>query len=838
MLFVVFVLVLIVGALSSLAVTTVRSSYPQTSGEISISGLDAPVRVVRNSYGVADIYASNADDLFEAQGYVQAQERFWEMDFRRHITAGRLSELFGPSQLQTDEVIRTMGWRRVAQQEVAELSPTSRGYLDAYSDGVNAYLRTHKASTISLEYNVLGLTGLNYQPEEWSAVDSVSWLKAMAWDLSANKDQEIERALLTPKYGAAEVAELFPDYAGSEYGAGGRDQPIVGQGTVKGGAFDPDPAGGSARPAPLTSPQLHDASGELEQTARDIDSIPALVGDGGADLGVGSNSWVVSGSRTTTGKAILSNDPHLATSIPSVFEQMGLHCTTITPQCPYDVSGYTFSGMPGVVIGHNEQISWGLTTSYADVEDLYLEQVRGNEVRVGDSWQPLTVRTEEIKIKGEAPHKITIRQSRHGPLLSDVDDQYARVGRQAGVSYAVALAWTALRPGRTMEAIFGLDKATNFQQFRNAAKLLAAPSQNLLYADRSGNIGYQLPGEIPIRGKGDGSMPVPGWDSSYDWKGMIKFDELPYSYNPPDGYLVAANQPIIKNYPYPLSDGESYGWRSQELVDRITHAGKISPATAESFFYDDKVPYADALLPGLLDVKITDPWVAQGQQVLRAWNGHSDANSAGAAFFYIVMRDLLQKTFDDQLPADLQPSSGDTWYAVLAELMKKPDDPWWDDTRTKGVKETRDDIITSAIYQARKDITALRSQDPSGWSWGSLHTITLKHQAFGDVSPISRLFNRGDYPAPGGPAVVDALSFDDRTSFAVTNGPTMRMLINWADVDDSRWINQSGNSGHAFDKNYDDQLPLWATNKTLPFRFTRAAVAKNAADTLTLRPSS
>ncbi|WP_195908915.1 penicillin acylase family protein [Microlunatus sp. Gsoil 973] len=833
-LFVIFVLVLIVGALSSLAVTTIRSSYPQTSGRISLPGLDAEVRVVRNAYGVADIYASDADDLFAAQGYVHAQDRFWEMDFRRHITAGRLSELFGPSQLPTDEVIRTLGWRRVAEQEVDRLSPTTRGYLDSYADGVNAYLRTHKASAISLEYNILGLTGLDYQPEQWTTVDSVSWLKAMAWDLSANKDQEIERALLTPTYGADQVAELFPEHDVDQA------RPIVAQGSVKGGTFRPDAAAGSARPAPVTGSRSVNASRALRQTADRIAAIPQLVGDGGADLGVGSNSWAVSGSRTTTGKALLSNDPHLATSIPSVFEQMGLHCTRVGPSCPFDVSGYTFCGMPGVIIGHNQQISWGLTTSYVDVEDLYLEQVRRDAVRVGKGWQPLTVGTEEIRVKGQSsPHRITIRESRHGPLLSDVDDQLARVGKAGGTSYAVSLAWTALTPDRTMDAIFALDRATDFRQFRAAAALLAAPSQNLLYADRSGNIGYQLPGAIPIRGRGDGSVPAPGWDKRYDWRGMIKFDQLPYSYNPPSGYIVAANQPIVRpDYPYPLADGESYGWRSQELINRITAAGKISPDTAESFFYDDRVPYAAALLPSMLKVRITDPWVAQGQQVLRSWNQRSGTDSAGAAFFNVVVRDLLQKTFDDQLPEALQPSAGDTWYAVLAQLMKKPNDPWWDDIRTKDVKETRDDIVTSAMYQARKDITALQSRDTSGWSWGRLHRITLKHQAFGDVGLIDRLFNRGDYPAPGGPAVVDALSFDDREGFAVTNGPAMRMLINWADVDDSRWINQSGNSGHAYARTYDDQLPLWATNQTLPFRYTRAAVLEDSTSTLILTPTS
>ena len=832
MLFVIFVLVLIIGALSSLAVTTIRSSFPQADGELSLPGLQARVQVIRDQYGVVNIYADDAEDLFTAQGFAHAQDRFWEMDFRRHITSGRLSELFGPSQLETDKTIRTLGWRRVAEQELGLLSSKTRRYLDAYADGVNAYLRTQSPSELSLEYNVLGITGLDYRPEPWTAVDSIAWLKAMAWDLSSNKDLEIERALLEPANGADQVAELYPAHDLDQF------QPIVAEGQVRGGRFEPQAQSSSGRPQVDTgSPATRTALGAA---ARSLQSIPELVGGGGADGGVGSNSWAVSGSRTTTGAAMLANDPHLATSIPSIFEQMGLHCRTVSPQCPYDVSGFTFSGMPGVIIGHNEQISWGLTTSYVDVQDLYLEQVRGDQVRVGKKWQPLTSRTEEIKIKGEAkPYEITVRQSRHGPLISDVDDQYRRVATDSKLANAVALAWTALTPSRSMDAVFALDRATDFESFRAAAKLLSSPSQNLLYADRSGNIGYQLPGAIPIRGRGDGSAPVPGWDKRYDWTGMIDFGALPYSYNPPSGYIVAANQPIVDgDYPYPLSAGESYGWRSQELIDKITAAGKISPRTAQTFFADDRVRYADELLPALLKVKINDPWVAEGQQVLRSWDRRASVDSAGAAFFNVLMRDLLRATFDDQIPADLQPSSGDRWYAVLSELIKKPKDAWWDDVRTKDVVETRDDIIARALTTARKDITAMMAQDPQRWSWGRLHRTTLRHQALGEVTGISKLFNRGDYPAPGGGAIVNALSYDDRKSFSVANGPTMRMLINWDDLDDSRWINQSGNSGHAYHHNYDDQLPLWADNRLLPFRFDPDSIRRAATGTLILKPSS
>ena len=823
-LFVGFVLVLIMGALSSLAVTTVRSAYPQTSGELRIAGLSGSVQVLRNEQGVADIYADNPTDLFTAQGFVHAQDRFWQMDFRRHITAGRLSELFGPSQVETDTLIRTMGWRRVAEQELPLLSAESRRLLNAYSDGVNAYLRSRSTTELSLEYSVLGLTGLNYSPQSWSAVDSLAWLKAMAWDLSGNAADEIERALLTPQFGPEQVDKLFPTYDLDRFA------PIVEQGAVRGGRFRPTEQPQSGR-APL-----RDSEQALFRTAKSLDSLPSMLGEEGA--GVGSNSWAIAGSRTSTGQAMLGNDPHLATAVPSLFQQVGLHCTTVGPACPYDVSGFSFAGMPGVVIGHNQQISWGLTTPYVDVQDLYLEEIRDDQARVGDDWQPLEVRTEQIRVKGEAePRTVTVRASRHGPLMSDASDQYRESGRTSDGDYAVALSWTALTPRNSMDAIFALNRAQDFESFRSAAAMLAAPSQNLLYADREGNIGYQLPGDIPLRGRGDGSAPMPGWDKRYDWTGMIDFDQLPYSYNPPSGYIVAANQTIIgPRYPHPLTAGQSFGWRSQQLVDRITAVDKINPATAETLFNDDTVRYAEDLLPTLLKAEITERWVAEGQQVLADWDGRATTDSAGAAFFYVLMQQVLQQTFDDQLPASLQPSSGDRWYAVLAQLIKEPDNAWWDDARTAEV-ETRDDIIVAAYGLARKEITVALSRDSSGWEWGKLHRTTLRHEAFGEVAVVDNLFNRGDEPVAGGPAVVNAMSFQDRDGFEVTNGPTLRMMINWAAVDESRWINQSGNSGHAYHRNYLDQYPLWVDGELLPFRFGRETVEAEATETLHLEPS-
>ncbi len=446
--------------------------------------------VVRDAHGIPQLYADNSTDLFYAQGFVQAQDRFFEMDFRRHVTAGRLSELFGTSTVETDMYIRTMGWRRVAERELDLLSPETKSYLDAYSDGVNAYLKGRSPTDLSVEYTVLGLTGLDYEPEKWTPVDSLAWLKAMAWDLRGNMDDEVARARLSVSRSPEQVAELYPRYPYA------RNKPIVNT---------PRPAGAGAR---FRAPWGQGAVLALEAVRRGVDAIPDLMGRGS---GIGSNSWVVSGEHTVSGKPLLANDPHLDASIPGIWYQMGLHCRSVDADCPFDVSGFTFSGVPGVVIGHNRDIAWGMTNLDPDVTDLYLEKVTGKTYLYDGKQVPLTERDEVIRIAGESSRLITVRSTRHGPLLSDVSAELSSVGANADVpadapprenGYGVALAWTALTPRPTADAIFALDQASSWLEFREAARSFAVPSQNLVYADTDGNIGYQAPGAIPIRRDG------------------------------------------------------------------------------------------------------------------------------------------------------------------------------------------------------------------------------------------------------------------------------------------------------------------------------------------------
>ncbi len=825
-------LLVIVGTVGALWIT--RRSFPQTTGTITVPGLQHSVEVVRDSYGVPQVYADTPDDLFYAQGYVQAQDRFWEMDFRRHITAGRLAELFGKDQVETDTVIRTMGWRRVAEQELPLLSASTRAALDAYTRGVNAYLATHSKSETSLEYVVLGLQNRGYTIEPWSPVDSLAWLKAMAWDLRGNMEDEIARSITAARVGVARTEQLYPGYPFD------RHQLIVTQGAVVNGVFEQNAA--VTEPVPAAARPAFTAALERVQAA--IRSLPTLLGSGG---GIGSNSWVVAGSRTTTGKPILANDPHLAPMMPSIWYQMGLHCRVVSTSCRYDVAGYTFSGMPGVIIGHNDRIAWGFTNLGPDVSDLYLEQLQGDQYLVDGKLRPLSVRTEQVKVAGGSPVTITIRTTNNGPLVSDASTAIADAGQVAPgargrTGVGVALRWTALDPGRTADAILVLDSARSWSDFRAAAQLFEVPAQNLVYADVDGNIGYQSPGKIPVRGAGDGRWPAPGWDSRYDWTGYIPFAALPSIENPSDGYLVTANNAVIdtRTYPYLLTDDWSYGARSQRIVDLLTSAKRpLDVAAMTRIQADTRSEMAAFLTPKLLQVTGLSALAAKAQAGLRGWDYTSPETSTQAGYYNAVWKQLLDRLFDDEVPADARADGEDRWFEVVRTLWDRPNDPWWDDVRTPQ-RETRDDTVRAAMDAAAAELGARLGTDPSRWQWGSLHTLELTNQSFGTsgIGPVEWLFNRGPLRTGGGSSIVDATGWTPYDGYQVDWVPSMRMVVDLADLDRSRWVNLTGASGHAFNPHYSDQAELWRTGRTTPFPFSRTAVEAAKVDVLVLQPSS
>ncbi|MER7809418.1 penicillin acylase family protein [Streptomyces sp900116325] len=869
------------------SVGTVRASYPQTNGSVKIDGLSANVDVKRDSYGIPQIYADSDTDLFRAQGFVQAQDRFWEMDVRRHMTAGRLSEMFGSGQVDTDAFLRTLGWRKIAQEEYdTVLSADTKKNLQAYADGVNAYLKGRDGKDISVEYAAIGLTN-DYKPTKWTPVDSVAWLKAMAWDLRGNMQDEIDRSLMTSRLSKEQIEELYPAYPYDKH------RPIVGTGAISSvtGAFDPAATSSTGVGASTVQGATEGLNTQLSSLSDTLDKIPALLGPNGN--GIGSNSWVVSGAHTTTRKPLLANDPHLAPQLPSLWYQMGLHCRQLSATCQYDTAGYTFSGMPGVIIGHNQDIAWGFTNLGADVTDLFLEKVSGEGYLYDGKVKPFVTRKETIKVAGGESRHITVRETNNGPLVSDRSGELEKVGEKAPVTnaapdrgdgYAVALKWTALDPGHSMDAVFELDRAKDFKTFRAAAEHFEVPSQNLIYADTKGNIGYQAPGKIPVRKAGNGTMPSPGWASSYGWeKDPIPFDKLPWEYNPKRGYIVTANQAVIdeKKYPYLLTKDWGYGTRSQRINDliesKIKGGGKISTDDMQKMQMDNTSEIAALLVPELMKINVSDKSVREAQKLLEGWDYTQEPDSAAAAYFNAVWRNILRLAFGDKLPKEMrvkgecltvlpadstgpvdeqdkpvrecgqrdtdtaQPDGGDRWYQVVANLMNDENSDWWKAPKNRKDKatETRDELFGRAMKDARWELTAKLGKDISTWSWGRLHQLTLKNQTLGTEGPdvLQRALNRGPWNLGGGEAAVNASGWNAAGGYEVIWVPSMRMVVNVGDWDKSRWINLTGASGHAFSAHYTDQTDKWVDGELLDWSFGTNAVANATKDTLTLKPS-
>ncbi|MEJ5912858.1 penicillin acylase family protein [Pseudokineococcus sp. 1T1Z-3] len=860
------------------AVVLVRRPLPTVSGEVVLTGLQAEVRVLRDARGVPQVYADDADDLFFAQGFVHAQDRFFQMDLRRHATAGRLAELLGdvPEVVRSDVVVRTLGWRQVAEQELTLLDPETQAALAAYADGVNAYLDGRSPSELSAAYTVLGAQVDLGAVEPWTPADSLAWLKAVAWSLRANYDAELGRAVAYGAVGDVGLVEQLypaPSAAGSS--------PVVS--TVD--AFSPTAGSTGGEPSPTDVP---DEVAAEEQAAADalaealgadgdplgaaqeaLDAVPDLLGARGAlEAGIGSNAWAVSGEHTATGAPLLANDVHLDAELPSTWSQVGLHCTEVDDECPYDVSGFSYAGLPGVVVGRTPQVAWGLTNLGADVTDLFLERIRGETYLRDGEEVPLVTRTETVEVAGADPVTFTVRSTEHGPLVSDVLAEVAAAGRAAPVpdlappsglgGYAVALQWTALTPGRTMDALLALDRASSWADVRGAARLLDSPGQGVVYAGTDGSIGYQASGRVPVRqlggglGQSQGTWPRLGWDPAYDWAGEVPFEDLPSVLDPPDGVVVSANQrPSDAFLPF-LSADLAQGYRSERvrevLLGWVEEGRRITAADMESLQQDVQDPFAEVLVPHLLAAPLPEggdstpesrAFTREAVALLRGWDGSTTADSAPAAYYNAVWANLLRLTFADQLPEQAQPVGGGRWFAVVADLLDDPDNPWWDDATTTTVVETRDQVLGRALTDARLELTASLGADPQGWQWGRLHRLELRQQPLGDPGlpwPVRELWSVGPVELGGGTSLVRSTSWDAREGYEVTSVPSMRLVADLADPDASRWVDLAGVSEHPWSGHQSDQLSTWAEGGSFPWPSTPGAVQEAATDELVLRP--
>ena len=830
------VIVVIAIVLGAVGVYLVRSSFPRTSGEVKLSGLNFPIDIYRDGYGIPHIYAQTTHDLFFAQGYVHAQDRFWQMDFWRHIGSGRLSEMFGKSQLDTDTFLRTLGWARVAQQELDALPADELAVLQAYADGVNAYLADHKGAALSLEYAVLKLLTPGYSPEPWQPLNTLTWAKAMAWDLSDQGQPEIEHAILSKTLTAEQIAELIPPYPS--------DHPVV----VPNFSISTTPSGLTSQSQGVQT--LADRYPAFESILASIKNVDAVLGPSSSEIG--SNNWVIGGSRTSTGKPFLANDMHLSEQMPSIWYEIGLHCTPEGAGCPYNVVGYSFAGAPCVLVGHNDRIAWGFTNVGPDVLDLYIEKINPdnpNQYEVNGQWLDMILVHETIQVAGSSPVELTVRYTRHGPIIGDNSNstitEQDKWGVELPTNYAISMRWTALEPANIYKAVLGFDSAQNWDEFRQAASSFTVPSQNMVFADIDGNIGYQTPGNIPIRLPGNsGDYPVPGWTDDYEWQGYIPFDQLPNAYNPPEGYIVSANNAVIgADYPYIITNEWDYGFRAARIVQLIeTAPGPIDAAYIQKIHGDDYNASAAYMVPLLMQLSLQDEHLIEVRNTLTGWDYQNQMDLAAPAVYNVFWRAVMARTFHDELPQDYWPNGGSRWFEVMRSLVQTPDSAWWDDITTPTV-ETRDDILSLAFGDAVAELEQVLGKDASRWTWGDLHTLTFHNQSLGTsgIGPIEAIFNRGPYRTSGGSSIVNATSWnaaetDPVKAYQVLWLPSERMIVDMSNLPVSLSINTTGESGHAFHTNYDDQIDLYRTIQYRPMLWDQQQVEGAAKAHLVLTP--
>ncbi len=764
---------------------------PETSGTLQLPGLQGPVEVIRDRWGIPHIYADSVDDLFFAQGYVTAGDRLAQMEVQRRLGSGRLAEVAGSSALETDRLMRTLGLRRVAETEWTALQKDPVIYdtryqdaariLKAYTNGVNAYIETHR-DRLPLEFLLLGVS-----PEPWSPVDSLVWGKVMALSQCANMEYELARMTLIERLGKGKTDELVP-------------------------AYSPD--------APLIVPSMTQPGAE-STTSAPLAYIRALPGPFGGP-GTGSNNWVIDGTRSASGKPLLANDPHMSIQMPALWYLVHLHGPG------FDVIGASLPGVPGVVLGHNDRIAWGATNSIADVQDLYVEHIRPTDppqYEFRQEWHVAQVITETIQVRDGTPQTLRVVYTRHGPLVSEVLPE---------ATLPMSLRWTALEVSPMLPALLALNRADNWDEFRAALRFWVAPSLNMVYADVDGNIGYQLPGRIPIRANGQGAVPMAGWTGEYEWTGFIPFDQLPSRYNPPEGYIITANNRIVgDDYPYLLANEADTGDRARRISTLLTERRGLTARDLQVIQNDVLSLSADRLVPYLL--RITPQNVTQQEVLayLESWDRRLTTDSQGACVFQVWRQHLLLNTFGDELGdlIDLYLSTPHS-IACLERLVGNPTADWFDDTRTPE-RETWAEIARRSLKDAIQELEERLGPNTAGWTWGRLHTATFQNQIA--INPLlETVFNRGPVATPGDILTVNVGTYGRR--YQQTSLPAYRQIVDLGEWREGWMVQTVGQSGHPASPHYDDLLPLWASGHYAPMLFDRLDVLANAEATLRLVP--
>ncbi len=763
-----------------------RSRLPQIQGQLTLKGLQAPVQVLRDRWYVPHILAQSAQDAVFAQGFVHAQERLWQMDFNRRVVAGRLSEVLGEGALMPDRVMRTLGLRRVAEQEARMLPEKIRVIAEAYCAGVNAWIdlaiRKHK---LPIEFTLLG-----YRPEPWVPADILGVPKLMSWTLAGNWEAEFMRQKV--------IDRLGPENAGE---------------------FEMD--------------REHLWAAILDAAPPSLDPTHAFTGIHAGE-GAGSNNWVVHGTRTMTGMPLLANDMHLELSAPAIWFENHLSGGNL------EVSGITLPGTFLITAGHNRNVAWGFTDGVNDVQDLYEEHLRRTpegkvEYEFQGEWLPAEVRREEIHVKGKPAVLEEVIITRHGPIINLL------VEKDFPGTPPLALCWTALEPETTMQALHDMAFACDCTELHQALPLFSGPGQNTVYADTQGNIGYTLSGRTPIRAKGSGLVPVPGWMGEYEWTGYIPHEEMPHLKNPAKGYVATANNAHTREDDgHYITRDYAQSDRAARIVELIEQKQKLDIPYMQKMHYDLVSHSARVLASYLGSLKFSEVELQEIVREFARWDGKVSPDSSIATIYEATIRRAIRLMLDAYL-GDLgvrvqgKGIGGAFWgshtWEWFIRLLDRPASPWFD----QGHGERRDDVLRLAMRQGVDDLKRQCGGDRREWAWGKLHRLTFRH-ILGAAKPLDSAFNLGSYPIGGDGTTINA-SFVNLTDLEVGSmgGPPFRFIANLGDLDHCLGMLTPGQSGHPASPHYRDGIRPWFEGSYHPMLINRSEIDKNLSARLDLQ---
>jgi penicillin amidase len=790
--FLVVVLLILLAALAWMY-SIARLALPQLDGTIKVSGLSAPVTVVRDEHGVPTISAKAFEDLFFAQGFVTAQDRLWQMDVMRRFAAGEVSEILGDGFLQHDREQRILGMRVAAHKAIEVATAQNRDHFDAYARGVNAYIESHR-DRLPIEFRIL-----DYSPRPWTPEDSTLIAAQMVKDLNHYPYRDaLDREKILAKLGPEMTADLYVNSSWHD-----RPPTVMHRGLDKKGDQQiddegpPQPAGPNSVTRVIPAPAF-DLSSEAKADAE-------------ARLVTGSNNWVVSGVHTVSGKPLLSNDMHLGHQMPNLWYEAHLRCRK------FDVAGVTLPGLPYVIVGHNQRIAWGFTNVGPTVEDVYIETFNADgQYMTPDGWKTPQRRDEVIHIKGKPDVAVNVMLTRHGPVITDLIP---------GETRKLALRWT-LYDG-THDPFCEVDSADNWEQFRIAFSTFDAPGQNVVFADVDGNIGYQATGKIPIRASGDGSLPENGSDNAHEWTGFIPFDKLPRIFNPSSGIVATANGRITPDgYSNSISTGWEAPWRTARIYRVLESGKKFSSADmlnlqtdiyseADRFFSERFVYSVD-------HAKSPAARTRQAAEIMRGWDGRMTADSAAPTIAYRARAELGRLLLEPRLGVASkglhEDEAGLSWktYAWgmqsvwLENVVQHQPQRWL----PQGYANF-DDLLAAAVEAAVNDPEA--AKDLTTWKWGAYRPAEIQHPVLGRVPLLQRWTGPGIQPQSGSGYTVKAVSR--------SHGPSERLTVDLSDLDQTTLNLVTGEAGNFLSPYYMDQWKAWYDGYTFKLPYSEKAVA-------------